>query len=328
MKNAAAGDQIFTLTELQQRPVAVIGLGQIGMSWAVYFAAQGFAVRATDPAADAVERTRAYVHKVWPVLADVGLVVADASPGRISFHATVAETVTGCGWIQENAPEIESLKIDLLAQIDAAADAQAIIASSTSALAMSVMQSKCVHPQRCLMAHPFNPPHLVPLVELVGGKATAARTLDIAFDFYRAIGREPIRLRREIYGHVANRLQYVLFNEAARLVLDGVATVEDVDRAITCGPGMRWPFVGPFMTFHMAGGEAGMAGAFAKFAARDALSTDRSKRISLGADERQQLHEGACEAQQGVSMQALETRRDRLLVELLKVKAEIAARAG
>ncbi|WP_244193942.1 3-hydroxyacyl-CoA dehydrogenase NAD-binding domain-containing protein [Bordetella genomosp. 12] len=316
---------MFTLTELQQRPAAIVGLGQIGMSWAAYFAARGFAVRATDPDPEAAGRTRAYVAKVWPVLVELGLVTPAGAPDRISFHATVTEAVAGCGWIQENAPEVEALKIELLAQIDAAAEAGAIIASSTSALAMSVMQSACTRPQRCLTAHPFNPPHLVPLVELVGGKATAPAALDLAADFYRAIGREPIRLRREIYGHVANRLQYVIFNEAARLVLDGVASVEDVDRAITWGPGMRWPFVGPFMTFHMAGGDAGMAGAFAKFAARDASSTDRSKRISLGEQERGQLHDGACAAQQGLSMQALEARRDRLLVELLKVKAEIAA---
>lgn len=316
---------MFTVAQLMQRPVAVVGLGQIGMSWAAYFAAQGFQIQATDPDPAAPERTRAYVEKVWPVLQDLGLVATHGAPTNLSFYDSPEEAVAGCGWIQENAPELEELKVELLARIDAAAEADAVIASSTSALSMSAMQIKCDHPERCVTAHPFNPPHLVPLVELVGGKLTSADTVNVAHAFYRAIGREPIRLRREIYGHVANRLQYVLFNEAAQLVLEGIASVEDVDKAITWGPGMRWPFVGPFMTFHMAGGQAGMAGAFAKFSARDALSSDRSKRISLADEQRMRLHDGATEAQQGVSLTELEQRRDQLLVELLKVKKALDA---
>lgn len=317
---------MFTAKELLERPVAVVGLGQIGMSWAALFAAQGLVVRATDPNPEATEQTLVYMRKVWPVLQELGLVVPDADPATLSFHASPEEAVAGCGFIQENAPESVDLKIALLARIDAAADPRALIASSTSALSMSVMQSSCAHPERCVTAHPFNPPHLVPLVELVGGKATAAEALDVATEFYRALGREPIRLNREIYGHVANRLQYVLFNEAAQLVLEGVASVEDVDKAVTWGPGMRWPIAGPFMTFHMAGGAAGMAGAFAKFGPRDAQSTDRSKRINLAPEQRQRLHDGACEAQEGLSMEELEAHRDRLLVELVKVKRALGSR--
>ena len=302
------------------RPVAVVGLGQIGMSWVAYFLARGLTVRATDPDQAAEMRARDYVARTWPVLEDLGLVVADARHDALSFHADIASTVDGCAWVQENGPENEALKIALLAEIDAATDPDAIIASSTSALSMTVMQSQCRHPERCVTAHPFNPPHLVPLVELVGGKATSEAALDRAEAFYRAIEREPIRLRREVYGHVANRLQYVLFNEAARLVLEGVASVEDIDRAIRWGPGMRWPFVGPFMTFHMAGGEAGMAGAFAKFGPRDALSTDRATRIQLGDSQRDLLSEGAFAAQNGQSMTQMETERDRLLVGLYKLK--------
>lgn len=302
------------------RPVAVVGLGQIGMSWAAYFAAQGLQVRATDPDPQAFERTRQYVQAVWPVLDQLGLVAAGASAEAVSFHSEVEDCVAGCGWVQENAPENEALKIALLARIDAATGPEVLIASSTSALQMTVMQSGCTHPERTLTAHPFNPPHLVPLVELVGGRRTVPAALDAAMAFYRAIGREPIRLNHEVYGHVANRLQYVLFNEAARLVLQGVASVEDVDKAIQWGPGMRWPAIGPFMTFHMAGGEQGMKGAFAKFAPRDALSTDRATRIALSDDQRQQLHDGAVQAQAGQSLQALEAERDALLVELYRLK--------
>lgn len=316
---------MLTANEIQQRPVAVVGLGQIGMSWAAYFAARGLMVHATDPHPDAAPRTQSYVREVWPQLVELGLVVPSASPDNVVFFEGTAQAVAGCGWVQENAPENEALKIELLATIDAVVGPEVVIASSTSALSMSVMQSGCDHPQRCVTAHPFNPPHLIPLVELVGGKATASQALDVAASFYRAIGREPIRLQREIYGHVANRLQYVLFNEAAQLVLEGVATVEDIDKAVTWGPGMRWPVVGPFMTFHMAGGDAGMAGALAKFAPRDKLVSDRSKRLNLAGEQREQLHDGACAAQGGLSIRELEKHRDRLLVELLKVKKALAS---
>src|SRR5205814_5488320 len=142
----------------------------------------------------------------------------------------------------------------------------------------------CGHPQRCFVGHPFNPPHLIPLVEIVGGKRTDPNVLDWAETFYREIKRTPIRLHREVFGHIANRLQYVLFNEAARLVLEGVASVQDVDAAVAHGPGMRWAFFGPFMTMHLAGGTSGMAGAFQKFEGRDSASDDRARRVPLNPE--------------------------------------------
>ncbi len=302
------------------RPVAVVGLGQIGMSWAACFLARGLAVAATDVDPLAEHRARAYVAKAWPQLEAMGLVVPGADPDRFTFHSSIPDAVSGCGLVQENGPEVLSMKVALLEQIDAATAPDVLIASSTSALAMSDMQVRCQYPGRCFTAHPFNPPHLIPLVELVGGRATDPGSIAIAHEFYTAIGRKPVRLHREVYGHVANRLQNALFNEAARLVLEGVTTVEDIETAVNWGPGMRWPFVGPFINFHMAGGAQGMAGTFAKFGAEEATSTDRVARIQLSAEQRASLIEGVAHCQGARSVEELETMRDRMLVALYRLK--------
>ena len=300
--------------------VAVIGLGTIGMSWAAYFLARGLTVRATDVDPAAETRARACIHRALPALEKLALAVSNASATRFSFHPTVEEAVAGARFVQENGPEVESTKIQLLAQIDHAAAPDVPIASSTSALPMTVLQQDCTHPQRCFVGHPFNPPHLIPLVEIVGGKRTDPHLLDWAEAFYREIRREPVRLHREVFGHIANRLQYVLFNEAARLVLEGVASAKDVDAAVTWGPGMRWAFLGPFMTMHLAGGTGGMAGAFQKFGDRDAKSTDRAARMMLGAEHRRIIIDGVEAASEGLSIDELEARRDALLMDLYRLK--------
>lgn len=216
--------------------VAVVGLGTIGMSWTAYFLARGISVRGTDIDPRAEARARDYIGRATPELERLGLVVP-AGLARFSFHVTVEDAVDGVSFVQENGPENEDAKIELLARIDRALPAEIPVASSTSALMMSTLQQRCRHPERCFVGHPFNPPHLIPLVEIVGGNRTNARVLHWAEAFYRRIGREPIRLKREVYGHVANRLQYVLFNEAARLVFEGVATVRDIDARLRGDPG-------------------------------------------------------------------------------------------
>ena len=301
--------------------VAVVGLGTIGMSWAAYFLARGLSVRATDVDPAAQARTKAYIERASIALERLGLVAPSARGATISFHASVEEAAAGCDFVQENGPESETLKAKLLAQIDRVISAEVPIASSTSALAMSALQRECRFPQRCFVGHPFNPPHLIPLVELVGGSETDPAVLDWAQDFYRKIRRHPVRLQREVYGHIANRLQYVLFNEAARLVLEGVASVQDVDAAVAHGPGMRWAFFGPFMTMHLAGGTGGMAGAFQKFGGRDSASDDRARRVPLNPEERQTLIDGVQDEAGGRSVAELEAHRDALLLELCRIKA-------
>ena len=181
--------------------VAVIGLGTIGMSWASYFLARGLTVRATDLDPTAETRARAYIDRALPALEKLALAVSSASATRFTFHRTVEEAVAGVHFVQENGPEKESAKIQLLAQIDHAAAPDVPIASSTSALPMSVLQQDCGQPQRCFVGHPFNPPHLIPLVEIVGGKQTDPNLLDWAEVFYREIRRKPVRLHREVFGH-------------------------------------------------------------------------------------------------------------------------------
>src|SRR4029077_11084546 len=177
----------------------------------------------------------------------------------LTFHTEPEAALAGAEFVQESAPEREELKRALLARLGAVLDPAIVIASSSSVLLMSRLQIDCRHPERCVIGHPFNPPHLVPLVEVVGGDKTGPQAIERALAFYASIGKEPIHIRREVAGHVANRLQAALWREAVHLVAEGVASVADVDTAISEGPGLRWALMGPHLTFHLAGGEGGMA---------------------------------------------------------------------
>jgi carnitine 3-dehydrogenase len=236
--------------------VAVVSTGVIGASWAALFLARGLDVVATDPAPGAEERLRADVAAHWPVLD----AVAGASPDRLAFTADVTEAVTGADFVQENGPEREDVKRDLFAVLDAAAGPDVVIASSSSGLLPTVIARGAPdHPERVLVGHPFNPPHLIPLVEVVPGERTSEAAVERAMAFYLAVGKRPIRLRQELPGHVANRLQAALWQEAYSLVERGVATVADVDTAIAHGPGLRWAILGPFLNQHLSGGPGGIA---------------------------------------------------------------------
>lgn len=240
------------------RRVAVIGAGTIGASWAAFFLARGLQVRASDPAPEGEAFLHRFIAAAWPALQRLGL-AAGADPGRVEFTRDVAAAVDGAEFVQESGPEREELKIDLFREIDRVLPPEVVIASSSSGLLISRIQDACRHPERCVIGHPFNPPHLIPLVEVVGGRKTASRAIDRAMAFYAQIGKQPIHVRKEVKGHIANRLQAALWREAVHLVADGVASVADVDKAIAFGPGLRWAFMGPFTTFHLAGGEGGMA---------------------------------------------------------------------
>jgi 3-hydroxyacyl-CoA dehydrogenase len=229
--------------------VAVVGTGVIGASWAALFLSHGLDVVATDPASGAEERLRADV-------AATGLPVR----GRLSFVADVAEAVAGADFVQENGPERIEVKHDLFAVMDAAARPDVVLASSSSGLVPSAIATACpAHPERLLVGHPFNPPHLLPLVEVVPGERTGEAAVDRAMAFYTSVGKKPIRLRHELPGHVANRLQAALWREAYSLVDRGVATVADIDTAIANGPGLRWALLGPFAVQHLSGGPGGIA---------------------------------------------------------------------
>lgn len=238
--------------------VAVVGTGVIGASWAAHFLAHGLDVVASDPSPGAEGRLRADVTAHWPILRQIGL--ADgASTQRLTFTADVETAVAGADFVQENGPEREDLKHALFAILDSATRPEVVLASSSSGMLPSAIAAGCPeHPERVLVGHPFNPPHLIPLVEVVPGSKTSTGAVDQAMAFYAAVGKRPIRLRQELPGHVANRLQAALWREAYSLVDRGIASVTDIDTAIAYGPGLRWAVLGPFVNQHLSGGPGGL----------------------------------------------------------------------
>jgi carnitine 3-dehydrogenase len=298
------------------RRVAVIGTGTVGASWAAYYLARGFEVLATDPGPGAESALRHRVAQAWPALEQLG-VDEGASPHHLRFVEDVPAAVHGAEWVQESAPEREELKIGLLRTIDEHCPPEVVIASSSSGLLISRIASAMAHPERCVIGHPFNPPHLMPLVEVVGGEATSPETVKAALSFYRSIGKRPIHVKREVVGHVANRIQAAIFREALHLLNEGVASVDDLDAAVLYGPGIRWALMGPFMTFHLAGGEGGMQHFLEHLS--DPYNTWIADLGSsfLTPDDWPAILQGIDEEVGGRSMEELVARRDVSLVKLL-----------
>ena len=256
---AARRDPENTMNSNDIARVAVVGTGVIGASWVAHFLAHGLDVAATDPSPGAEDRLRADVAAHWPILTELGL-VDGASTDRLTFTADVETAVGDADFVQENGPERIDLKHELFAQLDRATRPEVVLASSSSGLLPSAIQQGCPeHPERVLIGHPFNPPHLIPLVEVVPGADTSAAAVDRAVAFYTAVGKRPIRLQQEVPGHVANRLQAALWREAYSLVDRGIASVADIDTAISQGPGLRWAVLGPFVLQHLSGGPGGLA---------------------------------------------------------------------
>ena len=243
---------------LNVKRVAVVATGVIGASWAAYFLARGLDVDATDPSPGAEQRLRDAVQAHWVALAQQGL-APDASMDRLRFHSHMERALEHADFVQESGPERIDFKVELFRAMDAAAPAHTILASSSSGLSVTAMQSACRVPERVVLGHPFNPPHMIPLVEVGGGQQTSPQAVEDAMGFYAAIGKRPIHVKREIKGHIANRLQAALWREAFHLVNEGVASVADIDAAIANGPGLRWALMGPFMNLHLSGGEGGIA---------------------------------------------------------------------
>lgn len=239
------------------RRIAIVGTGVIGASWAAYYLSRGFDVVATDPGPNAETALRQYVEDAWSALTRVGL-SAGASRDRLTFTPNLARALADADFVQENAPERPDFKIKLFAQMDAATPVDSILASSSSGITMDVIQSACKHPERCVIGHPFNPPHIVPLVEVVGGAKTSPATIERAMEFYASIGKKPVRLHKSLPGHVANRLQAAVYKEVLYLVQQGVLSVADADTAVCYGPGLRWGVMGPSLQWHVGGGAGGI----------------------------------------------------------------------
>src|ERR1700730_9275369 len=240
------------------RRVTIIGTGVIGASWAALYLAKGLEVVATDIAPNAEAALKQFVEAAWPALKRLGL-APGASQSKLSFTPKIETAVSGADLVQENGPERLDFKQKLNGQVDHLLPAAVPIASSSSVLTMSEIQLVCgSHPERCVIGHPFNPPHLVPLVEIVGGAKTSEETIERVAAFYQSIGRRTVRVRKEMPGHVANRLQAALAREVYYLVAEGVVSAADVDTALCWGPGLRWGLMGNMLLNHLGGGEGGI----------------------------------------------------------------------
>lgn len=310
------------MTNASSLQVGLLGTGVIGASWASLFLAHGYRVSAYDPAPDSPENTKSYIAKAWGQLAEIGLMVEGADPDAISFVDTPEEAVEGSAFIQESVPERLPVKIDMYQRIEPAMGDEAILATSASGLLIKEMQAGWKDPSRFLLGHPFNPPHLIPLVELLGNEKTDPDAIDRAAAFYESCGKVTIRVMKEVPAHVGNRLQAALWREAIHLVAEGVASVEDVDKAVTAGPGLRWSVMGPHMLFGLASGGGGMAEFCNRYGDSfhrwwDSLGTPR-----LDPDVVSKLAEGLAVEENGRSFEELSALRDKHLIAAMKTFAE------
>ncbi|MGE8066014.1 3-hydroxyacyl-CoA dehydrogenase NAD-binding domain-containing protein [Pseudomonas sp. NPDC089569] len=302
--------------------VAVLGAGVIGASWAALFLASGRDVAVFDPAEGMETFVRDYVKNAWPTLTELGLVKAGA-PGELSFHATAAQAVKSADFIQESVPERLHLKHALYAEIEPQLKAGAIVASSASGLPLSEMQAGWKDPSRFILGHPFNPPHLIPLVELMVNDKTADGVIERAEQFYDLVGKVTIRVNREVPGHVANRLQAALWREAIHLVKIGAASVKDVDTAVWAGPGLRWAAMGPTMLFNLGGGPGGLESFCEKYTESFHRWWDDLGNPRLDAQTAALLVDGVNEAAQGGTQAELSNTRDALITAMLKTTANL-----
>ena len=301
------------------RRVGVIGTGVIGGGWAAHFLRMGLDVVAFDPATGAEDRLRRQVADAWPTLERLGL-RDGADQARLSFASDLAGAAAGVAFIQESTREDGPTKIRILAEIDAAADPSTVIASSTSGFSMTMLQRDAVHAERMVVGHPFNPPYLIPLVEVVGGERTDPAVVDWAVAFYTHIGKYGLKMTRELPGFLGNRLQEAMWREALHMVAAGEATVEEIDASITYGPGLRWPLMGPCLTFHLAGGQGGMGYMLDHFGAALLEPWTRLDAPELTPELRQRMVDGCLREAAGRSITDLERERDAFLVELLALQ--------
>lgn len=306
------------------RRIAIVGTGVIGASWAAEFLARGFDVVATDPAPNAEANLRKYIEEAWPALTAMGL-SPKASRERLGFTLDMKTAVSQADLVQENGPERPDFKIKLFADIDAATPPDSIIASSSSGLTMTVIQSGCSRPERCVIGHPFNPPHMIPLVEVVGGEKTSPETVRRAIEFYASIGKKPIHLHKEVVGHVANRLQAALYREVVNLIHVGVLDVADADTAVCWGPGLRWGVMGPNLLFHLGGGQGGIRHFMEHLAGP--LATwwkDLGSFTDWPAGSQQTIIDGVSQEAGERSLEQLAETRDEVLLGLLQLRAKHA----
>jgi 3-hydroxyacyl-CoA dehydrogenase len=307
------------------RRVAIIGTGVIGASWTALFLAKGLEVVATDVAPNAEAALKRFIEAAWPALKRLGLATG-ASQSKLSFTADLSTAVKGADLVQENGPERIEFKRKLYAQLDELLPAEVIIASSSSGLTMSEIQSACrSHPERCVIGHPFNPPHLVPLVEIVGGAKTSEETIQRVAEFYTALGKRTVRLHKEVPGHVANRLQSALSREVYYLVAEGVVSAADADTALSWGPGLRWGIMGSLLLNHLGGGQGGIEHFFAQFTGPMTAWWKVLGQPVLTPEVQKQLIDSVRAEVGSRSIDQLAAERDEMLLQLIELRTKVEA---
>jgi len=306
------------------RRIAIIGTGVIGASWTALYLARGLQVVATDIAPNAEAGLRKFVETAWPALTRLGL-SPGASQSNLKFTAALAQAVSGVDLVQENGPERIDFKQKLYGQLDELLQPEAMIASSSSGLTMSEIQKgAALHPERCVIAHPFNPPHLIPLVEIVGGAKTSEATIRRAEEFYTSIGQRTVRVNREMPGHVANRLQAALAREVYYLVAEGVVSAADVDTALCWGPGLRWGVMGNMMLNHLGGGPGGIEHFFQQFSGPMTAWWKTLGAPVLTPEVQKKLIDSVHAEVGSRTIGELETERDEVLLGLLELRNKVA----
>ena len=308
------------MTESNIKKVALVGGGVIGGGWATRCLANGLEVVLTDPRPEARDYVETMVADAWPVLEDAGLV--SENKGALQFAQDIAQAVQDADFVQENVPEREELKISVHEEISQHAREDVVIASSSSGLLPSRLQARCAHPERLMIGHPFAPVYLLPLVEIVGSEQTSQTAIAQAGAFYRSLGMRPLHVRREIEAYIADRLQESLYREALHLIDQGVATVAEIDAAVTGGPGLRWAFMGTFLAWHLGGGPGGMRHTIEQFGPALELPWSHMKAPELTDELKERIVDG-CEVESGArAFDEMERRRDRCLAEIQKVLKE------
>lgn len=301
---------------------AILGAGVIGASWASLLLASGRSVAVFDPDQNVEKSVRSYIDKAWPALEELGL--SDrATPDAIRFFSTAAEAVKEAQFVQENVPERLPIKFATYQEIEPVLDTDAIVSSSTSGLTLEALQEGWQDPSKLILGHPFNPPHLIPLVELTANDATGAQVLDRTEAFYKDIGKVTIRINKGLPGHVANRLQAAVWREAVHMAVEGVASVEDIDKAMWAGPGLRWAAMGPTTLFHLGAGEGGLQAFCDHF--KDTFNGwwDDLGDPRLDDQVIKLLVDGMASQAQGQSPEELAAQRDKMLTAMQKANRHL-----
>ena len=301
----------------KKKIVSIVGTGVIGAGWAARFLANGYIVKAYDPNKQSLNQLKINVKIAFKSLKKVGL-NKKASLSNLKIYTELSKALEETTFVQENAPENEKIKKDILQKVDLLVDKNVIIASSSSGLLPSKIQLKCLHPERVLIGHPFNPVYLLPLVEIVGGKKTKPKFLKLAKTFYENVGMKPLMVKKEIEGYISDRLQEALWRESLHIIKDGIATTQEIDDAIVYGPGLRWSFMGVCLTFHLAGGEMGMKHMLEQFGPALKLPWTKLKAPSLTPKLKKLMITGTKKQADKFSIKDLEEQRDIFLIEIMK----------